>query len=148
MANLLVNEGVWLELAVYLAATESDKFNDVQTSVKFVWDIPNRNESLSSIVADSTPRNEVDVVLTRGVLPVFISCKTRVPTNDDLNEIYAIKKKFGGDLAVGMVATTKYVGREFPVRERAEEMGIYIIDERYFESGTVMKRLERITELK
>ena len=146
MANLLVNEGVWLELAVYLAATESDKFDDVQTSVKFVWDIPNRNESLSSIVADSTPRNEVDVVLTRGVLPVFISCKTRVPTNDDLNEIYAIKKKFGGDLAIGMVATTKYVGKEFPVRERAEEMGIYIVDERYFESGTVMKRLERITE--
>ena len=116
--------------------------------MKFVWDIPNRNESLSSIVADSTPRNEVDVVMTRGVLPVFISCKTRVPTNDDLNEIYAIKKKFGGDLAVGMIATTKYVGREFPVRERAEEMGIYIVDERYFENGTVMKRLEKITETK
>jgi hypothetical protein len=148
LANLLVNEGVWLELAVYLAAMQSDKFDDVQTSVKFVWDIPNRNESLSGIVADSTPRNEVDVVMTRGVLPVFISCKTRVPTNDDLNEIYAIKKKFGGDLAIGMVATTKYVGREFPVRERAEEMGIYIIDERYFENGTITKRLERITELK
>lgn len=146
LANLLVNEGVWLELAVYLAATESDKFDDVQSSVKFVWDIPNKNESLSSIVADSTPRNEVDVVMTRGVLPVFVSCKTRVPTNDDLNEIYAIKKKFGGDLAVGMIATTKYVGREFPVRERAEEMGIYIIDERYFENGTVTKRLEKITE--
>lgn len=145
-ANLLVNEGVWLELAVYLAAKESDKFDDVQTSVKFVWDIPNRNESLSSIVADSTPRNEVDVVMTRGVLPVFISCKTRVPTNDDLNEIFAIKKKFGGDLAVGIVATTKCIGRDFPVRERAEEMGIYIIDERYFENGTVTKRLEKITD--
>ncbi len=146
LANLLVNEGVWLEIAVYLAAMQSDKFDDVQTSVKFVWDIPNRSETLSSIVADSTPRNEVDVVLTRGVLPIFISCKTRVPTNDDLNEIYAIKKRFGGELAVGIVATTKYVGRDLPVRERAEEMGIYIIDERYFENGTITKRLERITD--
>lgn len=147
-ANLLVNEGVWLELAVYLAAKRSNKFADVQTSVKFVWDIPSGGETLGSIVSDSTPRNEVDVVLTRGVMPVFVSCKTRVPVNDDLNELYAIKQKFGGELAGAILATTKFVGDDWPVAERAAEMGISILDERYFENGTVTQFLEKVTEFK
>lgn len=148
MANLLVNEGVWLELAVYLAAKSSEEFYDVQTSVKFIWDIPANGKTLGSIIAGSTPRNEVDVVLTRGVMPVFISCKTRVPTNDDLNELYAIKQKFGGAIAAAALATTKYVGKDWPVAERAAEMGIAIIDERYFENGTVAQKLEKITQLR
>lgn len=147
IANLLVNEGVWLELAVYLAGKNSDKFSDVQTSVKFVWDIASGGETLGSIIADSTPRNEVDVVLTRGVMPVFISCKTRAPINDDLNELYTIKQKFGGELAKAVLATTKFVGDDWPVAERAKEMGIFILDERYFENKTVTKQLEKITEL-
>lgn len=147
MAMLLVNEGVWLELAVYLAGTESEKFFDVQSSVKFVWDIPSKSETLEEIVDRPVPRNEVDVVLTRGVLPVFISCKTRMPTNDDLNELYALRKKFGGELAAAVLATTKYVDRKSPIWERAEEMQISIVDERHFENGTLMKELERITEL-
>lgn len=148
MANLLVNEGVWLELAVYLAAKNSGVFSDVQSSVKFVWDIPANGKTLGSVVAGSTPRNEVDVVLTRGVMPVFISCKTRVPTNDDLNELYAIRQKFGGSLAAAVLATTKYVGSDWPVAERAAEMGISVLDERYFENGTVAQRLEKITRLR
>lgn len=147
IANLLVNEGVWLELAVYLAGKNSDKFSDVQTSVKFVWDIASGGETLGSIIADSTPRNEVDVVLTRGVMPVFVSCKTRSPINDDLNELYTIKQKFGGELAKAVLATTKFVGDDWPVAERAKEMGIFILDERYFENKTVTKQLEKITEL-
>lgn len=147
IANLLVNEGVWLELAVYLAGKNSDKFSDVQTSVKFVWDIVSGGETLGSIIADSTPRNEVDVVLTRGVMPVFVSCKTRSPINDDLNELYTIKQKFGGELAKAVLATTKFVGDDWPVAERAKEMGIFILDERYFENKTVTKQLEKITEL-
>lgn len=147
-ANLLVNEGVWLELAVYLAGKRSDKFADVQTSVKFVWDIPSGGETLGSIISDSTPRNEVDVVLTRGVMPVFVSCKTRAPINDDLNELYAIRQKFGGELAGAILATTKFVGDDWPVAERAAEMGIRILDERYFENGTVTQFLEKATELK
>ncbi len=148
MATLLVNEGVWLELAVYLAGKQSGKFYDVQSSVKFVWDIPSKTESLSEIVEQATPRNEVDVVMTRGVLPIFVSCKTRMPTNEDLNELYALRKKFGGELAAAVLATTKYVSRDFPIWERAEEMGISIIDERYFENGTVTRQLEKVTELK
>lgn len=144
IAVLLVNEGIWLELAVYLAGKSSPEFSDVQTGVKFVWDIPQKNNPLGRILSENTPRNEVDVILTRGVRPVFISCKTRLPANEDLNELYTIKQKFGGGLALAVLATTKRVEKNLPVYERAQEMGIEILDERFFTDGTVTKELERI----
>lgn len=145
LANLLVNEGVWLELCVYLSAKEAPEFSDTQTGVKFVWDIPEKNTSVQKLLSDTIPRNEVDVMLTRGVMPVFISCKTRYPINEDLNELYAIKENFGGKISAAILATTKYVESESPVAERARAMGIGIIDERNFENGTVAKRLLRLT---
>lgn len=145
LANLLVNEGVWLELGVYLAAKETPEFFDAQSSVKFVWDIPDKSDSVQKLLSDTVPRNEVDVMLTRGVMPVFISCKTRYPINEDLNELYAIKENFGGKISAAILATTKYVDSDSPVAERARAMGIGIIDERNFENGTVTKRLLRLT---
>lgn len=144
IASLLVNEGIWLELSVYLAGKSSPEFYDVQTGVKFVWDIPERKMPLNRLLSDNTPRNEVDVILTRGVRPIFISCKTRLPANEDLNELYAIKEKFGGGLASAILATTKRVAEDLPIAERAREMGIEILDERFFRNGTVTQELERI----
>ncbi|MBQ2694962.1 MAG: DUF1887 family protein [Clostridia bacterium] len=144
-ATMLVNEGIWLEMSVYLTARDMPEFFEAQTGVKFVWDVPEKGENISRILASSVPRNEVDAVLSKGVAPVFISCKTRVPTNEDLNELYAIKENFGGELAYAIMATTKYVGKESPTYERAKAMGIGMIDERNFEKGTVAERLLRLT---
>lgn len=143
-ATLLANEGVWLELSVYLTAKDMPEVFDAQTGVKFVWDIPDGNRSIGSLLSDTMPRNEVDVVLSCGVEPVFISCKTRMPTNEDLNELYAIKENFGGELALAIMATTKYVDTDSPVYERAKAMGIGMIDERNFKSGGVAKRLLKL----
>lgn len=145
IANLLVNEGVWLEMAVYMVANEMPGFFEAHTGVKFVWDIPDGKKTLSGILSDNVPRNEVDVVLSRGVSPVFISCKTRFPTNEDLNELYAIKENFGGELAFAIMATTKYVASDSPIYERAKAMGIGFIDERNFKNETVAERLLKLT---
>ncbi len=145
LANLLVNEGVWLELCVYLSAKETDGFFDAQTGTKFVWGVPEKDMPVQRLLSDSTPRNEVDVMMTRGVMPVFISCKTRYPINEDLNELYAIKENFGGKISAAILATTKFVDSESPVAERARALGIGIIDERNFENGTVSQRLLRLT---
>ena len=145
IANLLVNEGVWLELCVYLEAKKTDGFFDIQTGTKFVWGVPEKDMPVQKLLSDSTPRNEVDVMLTKGVMPVFISCKTRYPINEDLNELYAIKENFGGKISAAILATTKYVDSESPVAERARALGIGIIDERNFENGTVSKRLLKLT---
>lgn len=145
IANLLVNEGVWLELCVYLEAMKTEGLFDIQTGTKFVWGIPEKDMPVQRLLSDSTPRNEVDVMLTRGVMPVFISCKTRYPINEDLNELYAIKENFGGKVSSAILATTKYVDSESPVAERARALGIGIIDERNFENGTVSQRLLKLT---
>ncbi len=144
-ATMLVNEGIWLEMSVYLTARDMPEFFEAQTGVKFVWDVPENSESISRILSSSVPRNEVDAVLSKGVAPVFISCKTRVPTNEDLNELYAIKENFGGALSYALMATTKYVGKESPIYERAKAMGIGIIDELNFEKGTVAEKLLKLT---
>lgn len=143
-ATLLANEGVWLELSVYLTAQDMPEVFDAQTGVKFVWDIPDEGKGISNLLSDSVPRNEVDVVLSCGVEPVFISCKTRMPTNEDLNELYAIKENFGGELALAIMATTKYVDTDSPVYERAKAMGIGMIDERNFKDNGVAKRLKKL----
>lgn len=146
LANLLVNEGVWLELKVYMTAKEMPCFSDSQTGVKFIWDIPSDERPLSRLLSDSVPRNEVDAVLSRGLTPVFISCKTRAPFNEDLNELYAIKEKFGGDFASAIIVTTKKVNRDTPIYERAQALGIGIIDERAFENNSLSEKLDLLTD--
>lgn len=146
LANLLVNEGVWLELKVYFTAKEMPCFYDVSTGVKFIWDIPDENKPLSRLLSENVPRNEVDAVLSRGINPVFISCKTRAPFNEDLNELYAIKEKFGGDFAKAIIVTTKPVDRNSPIYERAQALGIGIIDEKAFENNRLAEKLDVLTE--
>lgn len=146
LANLLVNEGVWLELKVYMTAKEMPVFSDSQTGVKFIWDIPVDGKPLSRLLSDSVPRNEVDAVLSRELTPVFISCKTRAPFNEDLNELYAVKEKFGGDFASSIIVTTKRVNRDTPIYERAQALGIGIIDEKTFENGTLTEKLDLLTD--
>lgn len=146
IANLLVNEGVWLELIIYLTVKNSDAFTDSDTGVKFIWDIPDKSNSISDLLSDNTPRNEVDVMAVRGIRPVFISCKTRAPINEDLNELYTIRKRFGGELACAVLATTKHVENESPIYERARAMGIEIIHEHDLDFGTASNKLTKLCE--
>ncbi len=147
IANLLVNEGVWLELIVYFTVKNTDIFTDSDTGVKFIWDIPESGNSLSDLLSDNTPRNEVDVMAVMGIKPIFISCKTRAPINEDLNELYAIRERFGGELACAVLATTKRVERESPIYERARAMGIEIIHEQDLDFGTAKNKLIKLCEV-
>ena len=147
IANLLVNEGVWLELIIYFSVRSTDVFTDSETGVKFIWDIPDGEKSINDLLSGNTPRNEVDVVAVRGVKPIFISCKTRMPINEDLNELYAIRERFGGKHACAALATTKYVDKGLPVYERAESMGIKIIDGHDIECNAVVNKLIKFSEV-
>ncbi len=147
IASLLVNEGVWLELIIYLTVRSSDVFTDSDTGVKFIWDIPDGGNSLNDLLSDNTPRNEVDVMAVRGIKPIFISCKTRAPINEDLNELYAIREHFGGELACAVLATTKHVESESPIYERARAMGIEIIHEHDLDFGNATNKLTKLCEV-
>ncbi len=147
IANLLVNEGVWLELIVYFTVRNADIFTDSDTGVKFIWDIPEGGNSLNNLLSDNTPRNEVDVMAVMGIKPIFISCKTRAPINEDLNELFAIREHFGGELSCAVLATTKHVERESPIYERARAMGIEIIHEHDLDFGTAKNKLIKLCEV-
>lgn len=147
IANLLVNEGVWLELIIYFSVKNSDIFTDSDTGVKFIWDIPDGGNSLKNLLSGNTPRNEVDVVAVRNIKPVFISCKTRQPINEDLNELYTIREHFGGKYACAALATTKRVDSESPISERAKSMGITIIDGSDIERNAVAEKLIKLSEV-
>lgn len=147
IANLLVNEGVWLELIIYFTVRNSDEFTHSDTGVKFIWDIPEKGNSVSSLLSENTPRNEVDVMAVRGIRPLFISCKTRAPINEDLNELYAIREHFGGELACAALATTKRVETDSPIYERARAMGIEIIHENDLDFGNAKNKLLNFFEV-
>lgn len=147
IASLLVNEGVWLELIIYLTVKNSGVFTDSDTGVKFIWDIPDGGNSLNDLLSDNTPRNEVDVMAVRGIKPIFISCKTRAPINEDLNELYAIREHFGGELSCAVLATTKHVESESPIYERARAMGIEIIHQHDLDFGNAANKLTKLCEV-
>ena len=58
-----------------------------------------------------TEDNEIDVMVMRRSVPIFISCKMRKPVSGDLYEVGFMASKLSGVRAKGIVATT------YPVKE-------------------------------
>ena len=134
----LIDTGVWLELYVYKEAVECGCFDDVQISVVVDWNGV-ANEPINTI-------NEIDVVLTRGITPVFISCKYSVPSTTALNEIKTLTDLFGGGYARGVLVTLSDLAEISPATyQRAEDMNIDIIQDEDFERGNVASRLIAIS---
>lgn len=134
----LNDAGIWLELYVYKAAVECGCFDDVQISVVVDWNGV-ANEPINTI-------NEIDVVLTRGITPVFISCKYGVPSTTALNEIKMLTDLFGGGYAKGVLVTLSDLTEISPATyQRAEDMNIDIIQDEDFERGNVAARLIAIS---
>lgn len=131
--------GVWLELYIYKTAQKCGCFDDVQISVVVDWN-GITDEKFNTI-------NELDVVLTCGVSPVFISCKSGVPSTTALNEIKTLTELFGGVSAKGVLVTMCDLKKASPAAyQRAVDMGIHIIQSEDFESDSVAKRLLAIAK--
>lgn len=134
----LNDAGIWLELYIYKTAVECGCFDDVQISVIADWN-GSVNEAINTI-------NEIDVVLTRGITPVFISCKYGVPSTTALNEIKTLTDLFGGGYAKGVLVTLSDLMDISPATyQRAADMGIDIIQDEDFEAGSVGSRLLAIS---
>lgn len=116
----LTSQGVWLEMFIYIASKRIGGFDDCRMSVQLDWNGVDRE--------DGNVMNEIDVVLTRGITAVFVSCKTSVPTTDDLNEILLYSRRFGGRTAKCLLATTASA-KQIPlsVKNRATEMGVRLV---------------------
>lgn len=110
--------GSALELYVYKACLDLGIFQDVRTSAVVDW--------LGEKPGHDSVTNELDVMATAGVTPVFISCKTCDVKTEALNELAILRDRFGGQIARAAIVTAER-GRS-PMRHRAMELGIDVID--------------------
>ena len=137
MKKCLQNHGIWLELFGYFTAKNCGSFHDVRTSVVVDWD--------NARGKDPSTRNEIDILLVRGVTPVFISCKMGLPTPLALSEIKILSEKFGGERTKTVLLTAADVyGQDRPLAQRARELDITLIDRSALENGDLASRLQRL----
>ena len=125
--------GSVLELYVYKACLDTGLFDDVRTSAVVDWEENKRDNVVS---------NELDVMATRGVTPVFISCKTCDVKTEALNELAVLRDRFGGQIARAAIVTAER-GRTV-MRNRASELNIQVIDLNDLQAGRIQKRLSTL----
>lgn len=133
-------------------------YNDAASGVTIVWSNHGSSVSRWNFYDESTDycdintENEIDVMLMRGVIPVFVSCKNGAVDSNELYKLNTVADRFGSIYAKKIIAAT-YLGkmgsgREMdPFRRRAEEMGIELIENAHLmNDDELLARLKKATE--
>ena len=129
--------GSVLELYVYKACLDADIFNDVRTSAVVYWEGYDAGQ-------ENAVSNELDVMCARGVTPVFISCKTSAVQTEALNELAILRDRFGSNTAKAAIVTAERGGGA--MRNRAEELGISVIDINDLSAGRTVSRIRSLVK--
>lgn len=126
----LSKAGNVLELKTLLLASRlRDKsgakvYCDCSSGVVIDWDGEETNGFAGTV-------NEIDLVLMRGFVPVFVSCKNGGVSDDELYKLSSVADTFGGKYAKKALIVTKLnkspSSRSYFLR-RAEDMGISVIE--------------------
>ena len=116
--SILTKAGTLLELVTCLAARHAD---DRAVGVVLDWDGTEMDKAVIQT------RNEIDVMLTFGLLPVCISCKNGVFGRDALYELDTVSRHFAGRYAKRLLVAS-YVDKDQVsvdyLRRRAHDMNI------------------------
>lgn len=144
--NCLTKAGTLLELVVSLHASDAcdatgmKKYNDVATGVYIDWDA-----SIHDIKdEEKDTENEIDVMLMRGVVPIFISCKNGYFDETELYKLNTVAERFGGPYSRKVLVSTYYgnnsiEGHKYFV-QRAKDMNIQLIEDVHNLSNNEFKR--------
>ena len=124
--------GSVLETYVYKACLDTGIFDDVRLSVIVDWEGENNSNSVS---------NELDVMCCRGIVPMFISCKTCDVKTEALNELAVLRDRFGGEMAHAAIVTAERGNAR--MRNRAAELNIQVIELKDLTSDRLQKRLKK-----
>ena len=128
--------GSVLELYVYKACLDTGIFNDIISSAVVRW---------NEVLGHASVINEIDVMASRGVVPLFISCKVSDIKTEALNEVAILRDRFGGKGAKAAIVST---GRcNAAARHRAAQLGIAVIDRDELETGKLTYRLKVIMKV-
>ena len=128
--------GSVLELYAYKACLDTGIFNDVISSAVVRWD---------DTLGHSSVTNEIDVMATRGVIPLFLSCKVSEIKTEALNELAILRDRFGGKGAKAAIISTEPCNAA--ARHRAAQLGIAVIDLEELKSVQLVHRLKVIMKV-
>ncbi len=134
-----------LELHVYEVATRDGYlFSDAIIGAHIDWD--GEIHDVNNPGYDTM--NEIDVILMRGVCPIFISCKSGKAGGNALHELETVSRKFGGKYARKALVLAKgcddTTGSMF-FKQRARDMHIWIIDDVFrLSDEQLLNKLKRI----
>lgn len=128
----LTKAGLALEMKIFSAAKEACDddgkavYNDVRNGVCIDWD-----GDIHMTEDEHDTENEIDVMMMRGIIPVFVSCKNGYIEMDELYKLNTVAEKFGERYAKKvLVATALDSAGEFAdyFRQRAKDMNIRLIE--------------------
>ncbi len=166
--HIITKTGNILELHVYEVATRSKNFNDAVIGAVIDWDgktyTYDESGNISLVNYKGSDRgynytsnyyqsvdtiNEIDVILMRGVLPTFISCKSGRAGSSALHELQTITRRFGGNYAKKILIMACPVDKSPSgtsyFKQRAKDMHIWVIDDVYSLSDeALLSKLIRI----
>lgn len=128
----LTKAGNILELYVYMllqeiSAENPEYYDDLDIGVYIDWDGIIHSEDDDQ----KDTKNEIDIMVMRDLVPVFISCKNGEVHKEALYELSVVAQKCGGRYAKKLLMAT-YVSSDANSRrcieQRAKDMGIEILD--------------------
>nr|MBQ4318804.1 DUF1887 family protein [Clostridia bacterium] len=137
LKKCLSDAGIWLEMYGFITARRLGVFNDAQLSVTVDWN--------GDITEKYNTCNELDIVLTSGMKPIFISCKMSAPNVAAVNEIKTLAGQFGGKFSHAVILTMGDMANDAPfVLQRAMDSGVRIIDRKTIASGKLGDELLKL----
>jgi len=131
--------GSALEMYTYKACLDSGLFDDVRVSAIVDWN--------GGRARQDSVTNELDVMATCGVRPIFISCKTGTVQTEALNELAILRDRFGSKVAKAAIITCERGGKSAAsTRHRAQELDIDVIDLDDLQSGGIRACLRTLAK--
>lgn len=128
----LEKAGTALEMEVLVTAAElthdgAPYYQDAMCGVAIDWD--GRFHSMND--EDKDTENEIDVLMMKGVIPLYVSCKNGQVEEVELYKLDTVARRFGGPVAKKALVTSRLDMKESSLahyRQRAKDMGIKLIE--------------------
>lgn len=138
--DCLMTSGNILELFIWYSARRTGKFDDCKANFTFQW--------------EQGVKNELDLILTKGISTLVVSCKTAKFNKEHLYEIKYLTERFSlNSKAVIVYSSAQAIDENghltydtSAVKERAKAMGVYLIDVNGVNADDLGKTLIDIAE--
>ena len=120
---------LWIVLIVYLG---------IGIGVSIMFAIEDEDSAIET-------RNEIDVIMMKGIIPVFVSCKNGQIDTEELYKFNSVAEHFGGKKAKKVLVATA-LGNDShsdSIRKRAVDMKIKLIEGlQYMNEEAIAKKVK------